>query len=230
MVADVRRLLDADGLGRCPGARRQRPRTARASTSCRRRSPSGSRRRRRPATRLEADVTSRRRSGSQDAAATAKPRDARRSERVARSTTPSPTPPASRPSSTPSSESTRLRARRATGWPVTAWLSRLQARPAQAAAPRPRRGRQGSSPARPRTSVPAGDPGAARPGGHRGARAWPTTSPTGWPSPWAQAGAPRVGLAAARPRRPPRPGGRRHRPRRRRTPSWAGWCGSCSGC
>ena len=34
--------------------------------------------------------------------------------------------------------------RQATGWPVTAWLSQAQARPAQAAAPRPRRRGQGA--------------------------------------------------------------------------------------
>ena len=75
-----------------------------------------------------------------------------------------------------------MRAGRATGWPVTAWFSPAQARPAQAAAPRPRRrgppahrpGAHLGAGAPPRCSGPASTPRCARS---------PTTSPPAWPGP-----------------------------------------------
>ena len=67
-------------------------------------------------------------------------------------------------------ESTRLRANRATGWPVTAWLSRLKPDPLKRLhLDLGREGKQLTGAAR--TSVPEADPGAAGPGRHRGAGA-----------------------------------------------------------
>ena len=87
-----------------------------------------------------------------------------------RSRTPSPTPPACRPWSTPSSGSTRLRASRATGWPVTSWLSRLGPTRSSGCTSTSAR-TASSSPAAPAPRCPQADPGAARPRRHRGARA-----------------------------------------------------------
>ena len=111
---------------------------------------------------------------------------------------------------------TRMRANRATGWPVTAWLSRLRPDPAQAPAPRPRQGRQAVH--RPRSHLrPGPDAGAARrrrQGGARrrrhGVRA--TDAALGGVGP------PGVGLAAARPQRPARLRAGCHRAQRRADP------------
>ena len=102
-------------------------------------------------------------------------------------------------------------------------------RPAQAAPPRPRR--RGQAAHRPRPDVGArGHPGRARPGRHRGPRARRRRLAGAGPA-VGGVRAPGVAVAAARPRRPAR--------RRARRPPTSGppgsrsgpaWCGCCSGC
>ena len=125
--------------------------------------------------------------------------------------------------------STRLRAGRATGWPVVAWLSRLR--------PDPLRrlhldlGPQAQADHRPGPHVDAGgDPGAAGEGGHRGPRARRRRVGRAGPAVGGR-GAPGLDLAASTtsatgstPRSPPptsaSPGSRAGRAS----------CGCCSGC
>ena len=182
-----RRLLDADGLADVPVLADRAPATASASPSSRERDrPPGRARRRRTRARLEADLRGRRR--------TARRGDRRRRAAPGaiagsgsrRSRTPSPRPPACRPSSTPSSGRPGCGANRATGWPVTAWLSRLEPDPLKrlhldlGAA-----GKQLAGAAR--TSVPEADAGAAGPGRHRGPRARRRRLGRASARPWADA-------------------------------------------
>ena len=127
MLADVRRLLDADGLDRRAGARRQRPPRHRG-----RRAPRGDR----PAGGVE--------EGDADPAR-GRPAGGRRPARRGRPAGPGSTgsPPervaalddaVAEAAGVPTvvhavEQSTRLRANRATGWPVTSWLSRLKPDP-----------------------------------------------------------------------------------------------------
>ena len=200
MVDDVRRLVDADGLSGVPvlatsartgeGIDELRDEIARAGQG--QEGHPGPARGRRPAgcgapaggQRHQPRTRSCRRRGSRP------------------STTPSPRPPAYRPSSTPSRSATRLRANRATGWPVDGLALPAAARPPQAAAPRPRHG--GQAVHRPWPDVRARpDPGPAGRGRRRGAR----RGRRGVRAAGAALGrlrAPGLGLAAARPERPPR--------------------------
>ena len=227
MVADVRRLLDDEGLERGAAARRQRPRGrwhGRAQGRGRRAGgrqevvagPGRGRRegRRRPA---RGGVRDRRR------------RESCRRSAWQRSRTRSPTPPACRPSSRPPRQSARIRAQRATGWPVTRVFSLFRPDPLKrldldlGSAGRHLSGRG--------PEVGAGaDAGGEGPGRRRGPRA-----------------------RRRRVRRADPPVGARRSARRRRracptwpagstarspAPTWAsrrsrggpGWCGCCSGC
>ena len=143
MLDDIRRLLAEDGLERGAGAGRLGDGTRTASTRCGARSPAGWPRRRQLRQRVEADVVA---AAERLDAATGRADDqpAARGSGWPRSTTPWPTPPACPRWCPRSEQSTRIRANRATGWPLVAWVSRLQARPAQAAPPRPRAGRASS--------------------------------------------------------------------------------------
>ena len=178
MLADVRRLLDADGLGDVPvlGV------SARHGTGI---------------AELRAEIAGRVavEEGDPDPA---RRRPARRRRTARRGDRPGQGRPAarrsgSRRSRTPFAEaagvptvvhavreSTRLRANRATGWPVTSWLSRLKPDPlkrlhldlgrgGQAAH---RRGPHLGPRGRPRCSGPGSTPRCVR---------WPTTSRTAWP-------------------------------------------------
>ena len=114
-------------------------------------------------------------------------------------------------------QSTRRRAAQATGWPVTAWLSRLKPDPLRrlhldlgprrqgAHRERARVGARGH----PRRSAPASTPPSARS---------PTTSAPELTPPWADAVRRASVVPAAGPQRRPRPGGAVHRPRRRADP------------
>ncbi len=103
-----------------------------------------------------------------------------------------------------------------------------QARPAQAAPPRPRVRRQAAHRPRPHVRARA-DPGAARPGRHRGASPGRRRDRRARPAVGIRR-TPGLGLPS---RRPPRPAG--PRPRRAPTSGWAGsrcgpgWCGCSSG-
>ena len=202
MLADVRRLLDADGLAGVPVLGDQRPRTATASPSCGRdrragggqeghpRAARGRRaRRREPAPggqrqRRAADAVhgaGRPRSTTRFADAAGVPTVVDAVERV--------DPAARQPRH-------RLAGRRL--------VLPAQARPAQAAPPRPRRGGQGADRGRARTSVPQAT---------RVQRARVDTEVRAVADEVSRRAAPAVGgrrppglgLAAARPRRPARP-------------------------
>ena len=113
-------------------------------------------------------------------------------------------------------KSTRMRANRATGWPVVAVALQAPTRPAQAAPPRPRLGRQGAERHRPDLRS-CRHPGPAGPRGHRGARRG--RRGLGRPHPSVGHGrAHRLGVAAARPRGPARRRAGRDRPRRATAP------------
>ena len=138
---------------------------------------------------------------------------------------------ACRPWSKAVDDSTRLRANRATGWPVVGVVLPAAARPAQAAPPRPRLVGPGSSPAGPARRCPR------RPSVQRArvdaerARAGRRRRVQDLSRPWAARRPRGIAVAARRPRRPARPGSRRHRPRcRAGSPCGPGWCGCCSGC
>ena len=124
-------------------------------------------------------------------------------------------------------DSTRLRANRATGWPVTAWFSRLKPDPLKrlhldlGAA-----GKELTGAAR--TSVPQAT-GVQRARVDTEVRALADQVGEGMAPSWAERGPRGLGVPAARPRRPPRPRRRRHRPRcRRRSPCGPASCASCS--
>ncbi len=110
-------------------------------------------------------------------------------------------------------ESTRVRANRATGWPVTSWLSRLRPDPLKRL--HLDLGAAGQAAHRPVADLGArADAGAAGQGRHRGAGA--VRRDLGRPG--RAVGARRaagVDRPARRPRRPARRRARRHRPRRR---------------
>ena len=136
-----------------------------------RRSPSGWRTRRRPGPGSTADVARRGRDGWRDASGDAEPRDAgrrtaararRRLRRRRRGADRGRRRSSGRPGCAP---------RRATGWPVTAWLSRLRPDPLKrlhldlgdaAARSSPRRARTSVPERRPRCSGPASTPRSAR--------------------------------------------------------------------
>ena len=162
MLDDVRRLLDADGLDRVPVLADQRPHGRGHRRAARPRSRDRVRPRRSPARGSRPTCAARPRrlheatgdsghpelSQERDRRARGRVRRRRRGPdrgRGGRAVDPGARPPA-------------------TGWPVTSWLSRLQARPAQAAPPRPRQGRAGSSPAGRRTVHARGRPRCSAPG------------------------------------------------------------------
>ena len=229
-MADVRRLRRRRRARSACRCWRRAPAPARASTSCATRSPRRVARQEghpRPARGRRARAPPRR---LQEASGTsAHPELSPGADRRARGRA-SPTPPGCRRSSRPSSRATRLRADRATGWPVTSWLVAAAPRPAQAAAPRPRQGRPRASPAAgaPRCRLPRQVQRAAR--RHRGARRRRRGVGAAGPA-VGRVRAPRLGRAPARPQRPPRLRAGRHRPRRRPgARSGPGWCGCSSGC
>ena len=124
--------------------------------------------------------------------------------------------------------STRMRANRATGWPVVAVVLQAQAGPAQAAPPRPRLRRQGAHRLRPHLGAP-GHRRPARPGRHRGP--CPGRPGVRGDGPGVdQRHPPGVGLPACptsatgstRPSPPPTSA-------RTGSPSGPGWSGCCSG-
>ena len=219
-VADVRRLLEADGLAGVPGARPSAPATAWgidelkkqiAEAGGREEGDPGPARRRRPRGRRAAPGGVRHGQGahrcrpSAIAALDDAFADAAGVPTVVKAV----------------EDSTRIRANRATGWPVDGVVLPAQARPAQAAPPRPRLRRQAAHRRRPDLRAP-GDRRAAGARRHRGPRAR---------RPGLRRHGPAVGhrdpqgldLAAARPRRPARPG--RVRPPTSaptKIPMWAG--------
>ena len=166
MLADVRRLLDQDGLGKVPvlaiSARHGIGMEALKDEMAKRVSSKKATR-----TKLEADV--------KDAAAamaavsgSGKPLQRRQGPRRRAGGGLRRRRRGADSWSTRSAASTRLRARRATGWPVTAWLSRLRPDPLKRL--HLDLGKEGRALTRAsRTSVPPADPGAAGPGGRRGA-------------------------------------------------------------
>ena len=203
MLDDVRRLLDADGLAEVPVIADQRPRRHRHRRAAAARSP-----RRVAGEEGRPGPGSRPTSGPPPRASTRPP--ATRPARRARPTSGSPrsrtrfAEAAGVPTVVDAVErSTRMRAGRATGWPVTAWLSRLQARPAQAAPPRPRRRRAGSSPAARAPRCPQATQ-VQRARVDTEVRALADDVSAGLARPWARRRTPGLGLAARRPRRPAR--------------------------
>ena len=169
MLADVRRLLAADGLDGVPVLAHQRPRPDRHRHPARPRSPGGwpTRRWRAPAWRPTCAAAAERPGSSSPA-----PPPRRSSPRTGspRSTTRF-ADAAGVPTVVDAVEkSTRLRANRATGWPRGRLALQAEARPAQAAPPRPRLGRQGADRhradldprGRPRCSGPASTPRCGR--------------------------------------------------------------------
>ena len=223
MLADVRRLLDADGLGRVPvlattartgeGIAELRAEIARAGRG-QEGDPRAARGRRaagrgRGCSEASGDAPARD-AGRRTADRGARRRLRRRRRRADRGRRRRARPPG-------------CARRRATGWPVDRLASPAAARPAQAAAPRPRRGRPRSSPAAAARLVPAADPGAAGPRRRRGAGRRRRRVGAGSPGRGRDAVRRASVSRLARPRRPPRPGARRDRPRRRRgCPAWAG--------
>ena len=169
MVDDVRRLLDADGLEAGAGLRDQRPRRHRHRQAARR------------------DRSARRRQEADRVAARGRPQVGRRAQLEPRPTATGKTralrdrrvadledafaDAAGVPTVVDAVErSTRLRAGRATGWPVISWVSRLQPDPLKrlhldlGSAGKALRGRS-------RTLDPRDHARTARPRRHRGARA-----------------------------------------------------------
>ena len=125
--------------------------------------------------------------------------------------------------------STRMRANRATGWPVVAWFSKLKPDPLKRLhLDLGSAGKELTGSAR--TSVPQAT-GVQRARVDTEVRALADQVSDGMAPAWTERHPQGLGLPPARPRRPARPGGRRHRPRAPTgSPPGPASCASSSGC
>ena len=200
MVADVRRLLDSEGLDRVPvmavSAREGQGMAELKAEISRRVAAKASNRARQEADVKAAAARLAEASGEARARTLAPERVAALEDAFADA--------AGVPTVVAAVEkSTRLRANRATGWPVVSWASPAAARPAQAPPPRPRCGRQAAD--RPaRTSVPNATQ-VQRARVDTEVRALADDVSAGPVPAVGRGGPPGLGVAAARPRRPARP-------------------------
>ena len=226
MVADVRRLLEADGLGTVPvlavsarndwGIDELKAEIAKRAAS-----------KKATKLRVEADVRLAA-TRLREASGTAKPRDLSR-ERIAElddafaDAAGVPTVVAA------VEKSTRLRANRATGWPVTAWFSKLKPDPLKRL--HLNLGSAGKELTADRAYVgPRADLGAASARGH-GRAPGSRGCVVGLGQTVGDRHPPGLGHSARGPQRPARPvAGRNRSGRRRRSRGGRRWCGSSNGC
>ena len=214
MVADVRRLLEADGLAGVPvlavsarhgwGIDELKKQIAKRVAE-----------KKATRARLAADVRSRRRAAA-GGVGQRQGADACRTERIA-ALDDAFADAAGVPTVVKAVEdSTRIRANRATGWPVTAWFSRLKPDPLKRLhLDLGSAGKQFTGAAR--TSVPKAT-GVQKARVDTEVRALADQVSDGMGQPWVTRDPQGLGLPTARPRRPARPGRCGHRPGRRPDP------------